>query len=84
MSYGLETLPPSKSNPDTDKGWTDEEEAAFDRIVERLKQVRDRNPEEDFVVNIRRAVLRALDNFGARRGPMIPFLARNNSMNRIL
>ena len=84
MSYGLETLPPSKSNPSTDKGWTDEEEAAFDRIVERLKHLRDRNPEEDFVVNIRRAVLRALDNFGARRGPMIPFMKRSNPINRIL
>jgi hypothetical protein len=84
MSYGLETLPPSKSNPSTGKGWTDEEEAAFDRIVERLKHLRDHNPEEDLVVNVRRAVLQALNNFGARRGPMIPFVKRSNPINRIL
>lgn len=84
MSYGLETLPPPESNPSTDKGWTAEEEAAFDRIVERLKHVFDRNPEEDFVVNVRRAVLQALNNFGARRGPMIPFVKRSNPINRIL
>jgi hypothetical protein len=40
MSYGLETLPPSKSSPSTDKGWTEEELAAFDAIVERLKHLR--------------------------------------------
>ena len=84
MSYDLETLPLSKSNPGADKGWTAEEEAAFDRIVERLKQVRDHNPEEEFVVNVRRAVLQALNNFGARRGPMIPFVKRSNPINRIL
>ena len=84
MSYGLETLPLSKSNPSIGEEWTDEEEVAFDRIIERLKHVRDRNPEEDFVVNVRRAVLQALNKFGAIRGLMIPFVARSNLINRIL
>ena len=84
MSYGLETLPPSKSNPSTDKGWTEEELAAFDAIVERLKHLRNGQPADPLVVNLRRPILQALKNFGARRVPMIPFLARNNAMNRIL
>lgn len=84
MSYGLETLSLSKSKSNADTGWTAEEEAAFDRIVERLKHLRDHNPEEDFVLNVRRAVLQALNNFGARRGPMIPFVKRSNPINRIL
>lgn len=84
MSYDFETLHPSKSDPSADKGWTAEEEAAFDRIVERLKHVGDHTAEDDFVVNVRRAVLRALNNFGARRGPMIPFVKRSNLINRIL
>jgi hypothetical protein len=84
MSYGLETLPPSKSNPSTDKGWTDKEEAAFAGMIERLKHLLDRHPEEDFVVNVRRAVLQALNNFGTRRGPMIPFVERSSPINRIL
>lgn len=84
MSHGLETLPPSKSSPSTGEKWTDEEEAAFDRIIERLKHVSDRNPEEDFVANVRLAVLQALNKFGARRGPMIPFVKRSNPINRIL
>ena len=84
MSYGLETLSPSKSSPSTDKGWTEEEVAAFDAIVERLKHLHNGQPAEPLVVNLRRLILHALKNFGARRVPMIPFLARNNAMNRIL
>ena len=84
MSYGLETLSPSKSSPSTDKGWTEEEVAAFDAIVERLKHLSNGQPAEPLVVNLRRSILQALKNFGARRVPMIPFLARNNAMNRIL
>lgn len=84
MSYGLETLPLSKSSPSTDKGWTEEELAAFDAIVERLKDLRNGQPAELLVVNLRRSILQVLKDFGARRVPMIPFLARNNAMNRIL
>ena len=84
MSYALKTLAPSESNPSTVKEWTHEEEIAFDQIVERLMHVRDRNPEENFIVNVRRAVLHALNNFGTRRGPMIPFVERSNPINRIL
>ena len=84
MSYGLETSSPSKSSPSTDKGWTEEEVAAFDAIVERLKHLSNGQPAEPLVVNLRRSILQALKNFGARRVPMIPFLARNNAMNRIL
>jgi hypothetical protein len=81
---GLETVAPSKSNPSTGKGWTEEEVAAFDAIVDRLKHLRDGQPEEALVVGFRRAIRRALKNFGARRVPMIPFLERNNAINRIL
>ena len=84
MSYGLETLSPSKSSPSTDKGWTEEELAAFDAIVERLKDLRNGQPSESLVVNLRRPILQVLRNFGVRRVPMIPFLARNNAMNWIL
>jgi len=84
MSYGLEMLSPSKSSPSTDKGWTEQEVAAFDAIVERLKHLRNGQPADPLVVNLRRPILHALKNFGARRLPMIPFLARNNAMNRIL
>ena len=84
MSYALKTLAPSESDPSTGKEWTHEEEIAFDHIVERLKHVRDRDPEEDFIVNVRRAVQQALNNFGVRRGRMIPFVNRSNPINRIL
>ena len=84
MSYGLKAVAPSKSNPGTDKEWTDQEEATFAEIMEGLKHVRDRHPEDDFVANVRRAVLHALKNFGARRIPMIPILERRNPINRIL
>lgn len=80
----LETVAPSKSNPSNGKGWTQEEVAAFDAIVERLKHLRDGQPEEALVVDLRRAIRQALNNFGARRVPMIPFLGRNNAINRIL
>jgi|SRR5215472_15357 len=83
MSSRFETLSPSKSSPSTDKGWTEQEVAAFDAIVERLKHLR-KQTAEPLVVNLRRPILEALKNFGARRVPMIPFLARNNAMNRIL
>jgi len=81
---GLETVAPSKSNPRNGKGWTEEEVAAFDAIVERLKHLRDGHPEEALVVDLRRAIGEALNNFGARRVPMIPFLRRNNAINRML
>jgi hypothetical protein len=84
MSYGLEMLSPSKSSPSTDKGWTEEELAAFDAIVERLKHLRNGQTAEPLVVNLRRPILQALKNFGARRGPMIPFVERSNPINRIL
>ena len=77
-------MAPSKSNPSTRKGWTEKEVAAFDAIVERLKHLRDGQPEEALVVDLRRAIHQALKNFGARRVPMIPFLERNNAINRIL
>ena len=81
---GLETVAPSKSNPSTGKEWTEEEVAAFDAIVEHLKHFRDGQPEEALVVDLRRAIRQALKNFRARRVPMIPFLERNNAINRIL
>jgi hypothetical protein len=81
VSHGLKALTPSKSNA---REWTDEEEATFAEIMERLKQLGDRYPQEDFVVNVRGAVLHALNNFGARRTPMIPILERSNPINRIL
>lgn len=84
MPYSLKASTPPKSSPSTGNGWTAEEEAAFTEIIERLKHLGDRTPEEDFVVNVRRAVLKALDNFGVRRGPMIPFVERSNAINRIL
>jgi len=84
MSHDPKTLAPSKSNPSTGEEWTDEEEATFAEIVERLKHLRARDTEDDFVVNVRRAVLQALKNFGAIRVPMIPFLKRSNGVNRIL
>lgn len=84
MSYGLEMLSPSKSSPSTDTGWTEEELAAFDAIVERLKHLSNGQPAEPLVVNLRRLILQALKNFGARRVPMIPFLERGNPINRIL
>ena len=84
MSYALKTLAPPESKPSTGKEWTLEEQTAFDQIVERLKHVRDRNSEEDFIVNVRRTVLQALNKFGARRGPVIPFVSRSNPINRIL
>jgi hypothetical protein len=83
MSHGLKPLAPSKSNP-SNNDWTEEEEATFSDIIERLKHVRDTHTQEDFVVNVRRAVLHALKNFGARRTPMIPILQRSNPINRIL
>jgi hypothetical protein len=82
---GLETVAPSKSNPSTgSKEWTEEEVAAFDAIVERLKHLHDGLPEEALVVDLRRAIRQALKNFRARRVPMIPFLERNNAINRML
>ena len=84
MSYDLEMLSPSKSSPSTDKGWTEQEVAAFEAIVERLKNLRNGQTAEPLVVNLRRPILQALRNFGARRGPMIPFVERSNPINRIL
>jgi len=84
MSYGLEMLSPSKSSPSTDKGWTEQEVAAFDAIVERLKRRRNGETPEPLVVNLRRPILQALKNFGTRRGPMIPFLERGKPINQIL
>jgi hypothetical protein len=84
MSYGLEMLSPSKSSPSTDKGWTEQEIAAFDAIVERLKYLRNGQTAEPLVVNLRRPILQALKSFGTRRGPMIPFVERSNPINRIL
>ncbi|HKS66253.1 MAG TPA: hypothetical protein VJR26_03375 [Candidatus Acidoferrales bacterium] len=84
MSHNLEALPPSKSSPTAENRWTDEEEAAFTAIIEDLKRRYYRAPEEDFVTNVRRAVMHALHNFGVRREPMIPFMERGSAINRIL
>jgi hypothetical protein len=84
VSDSSKVLAPSKSNPKLDDRWTEEEEAAFAKIIDRLKHLHNRSPEEDFVANVRRAVVQALHKFGVRRGPMIPFMGRSNSINRIL
>lgn len=84
MSYSLRALTPLKPDPNTGNRWTDQEEAAFAKIIEHLNHLRDRVPDEDFVLNVRRAVLQALNNFGVRRGPMVPFVDRSNAINRIL
>ena len=83
MSYGLETLARSKSNPSTGE-WTDEEEAAFAEIIEGLKHLREEDRGASLIVHARRAILQRLKNFGARRIPMIPFVKRSNPINRIL
>jgi hypothetical protein len=84
VSHSLKGLTPSKSNPRLDDRWTDEEEAAFTKIIEHLKHLRDKNAEEDFVTSVRSAVLQALHKFGVRRGRMIPFMERGNAINRLL